>query len=344
MKTKAAKLYKFLQNDSDFANERAKYAQKGKDFLLALFRFVIICGISYVILGPLIGMVSRSFFSDADKNNPMVYLIPITPTFERYFLAAVRLDYFNTLFKSVAYVCTLTALQVLVCSMVAYGFARFNFPLKKFFFACVIVMIVIPPHSIMLPLYMTFQSIDLPVFTPAVNALLNNLAPPQASGAPYEGPLNLLRTPWPMYIMTVFGTGLRSGLYIFIFTQFFRGLPKEIEEAAQVDGAGMFRTYFRIMLVNAIPAVVTVAIFSLVWQYNDTFFANLFTIDGAMVLSRRITTLQATVQNADQVRDPAIAALYVNAGVVLVILPLIILYVLLQKQFIEGVERSGIVG
>jgi len=314
MKTKAALFLSFLKNDSEFANERAKYIQMGKNFLLGLFRFIIICGISYVILSPIIGIVARSFFSDSDKNNPMVYLIPIAPTFERYSLAAMRLDYFNTLIKSVAYVCSLSLLQVFVCSMVGYGFARFTFPLKNLFFACVIVMIVIPPHSVMLPLYMTFLE------------------------------FGLLRTPWPMYIMTLFGTGLRSGLYIFIFTQFFRGLPKEIEEAAQVDGAGMFMTYFRIMLVNAVPAVVTVAIFSLVWQYNDTFFANLFTIDASMVLSRRITTLQATIQNADQVRDPAIAALYVNAGVVLVILPLIILYVLLQKQFIEGVERSGIVG
>jgi multiple sugar transport system permease protein len=147
-----------------------------------------------------------------------------------------------------------------------------------------------------------------------------------------------------MYIMTFFGAGLRSGLYIFIFTQFFRGMPKEIEEAAQVDGAGMFYTYFRIMLVNAIPSVVTVAIFSLVWQYNDMFYTNLFNLSSDMIIGRKITTLQATILNLDAVRDPSISALYVNAGVILVILPLIILYVLLQKQFIEGVERSGIVG
>ena len=123
--------------------------------------------------------------------------------------------------------------------------------------------------------------------------------------------MGLMSEATPMYILTLFGTGLRAGLFIYIFNQFFRGLPKEIEEAAFVDGAGTWYTYFRIMLVNAMPAVITVTVFSLVWQYTDSFY---------------------------------IQRLYVDAGVVLTILPLLILYLLLQRRFIEGVERSGIVG
>jgi multiple sugar transport system permease protein len=332
MKTKTKNISQWIADllnpDSDYGNERAKYVQMFKNLLLGLFRFVIILGISYVILGPLIGMVATSFFSDADQYNPMVYLIPAEPSLARYSLAIIRMDYFNVLWKTIAYVLGLAAIQVFICSMVGYGFARFRFPFKNVLFACVIVMIVIPTHSIMLPLYMTFQSFD-------VLGLISLFT---------GSPKNILQTPWPMYIMSVFGTGLRSGLYIFIFTQFFRGLPKEIEEAAQVDGAGMFYTYFRIMLVNAIPSVVTVAIFSLVWQYNDTFYSNLFNLSADMIIGKKITTLQATLLNLDQIRDPSLSALYVNAGIVLVILPLVILYVLLQKQFIEGVERSGIVG
>lgn len=328
LKSKANTLALALKNDKEFANDRAKYYQVFKELLMGIFRLIIILGISYIILGPLIGIISQSFFSDYDKYHPMVYLIPVQPTLERYQLSIMRLDYFTTLGKTMSYVAGLSIIQVFVCSMVGYGFARFEFPFKNVLFACVIVMIVIPAHSIMLPIYMTFQRFDVFGIITAIKG----------------APANILKTPWPMYIMTLFGTGLRSGLYIFIFNQFFRGLPKEIEEAAQVDGAGMFYTYFRIMLVNAIPSVVTVAIFSLVWQYNDTFYSNLFVLDANMIIGKRISTLQATVQNMDQVRDPAIAALYVNAGIVLVILPLIILYVLLQKQFIEGVERSGIVG
>ena len=326
---KKAKLHiEEIKHDKKFANDRRRYLSNFKHFLFIAFRVIVIVGICYVILGPLIGIISNSFFSDSDKMNKMVFIIPQNPTLERYRLAWLRLDYAKVLGKSLLYDLSLMAIQVVICSMVGYGFARFRFPLKKFFFACVVVMIVIPTHSIMLPLYVTFQKFDF--------FGLITLFGGQTK--------NLLGSTLPMYIMTLFGCGLRSGLYIYIFNQFFRGLPKEIEEAAFVDGAGMFYTYFRIMLVNAIPSVITVSIFSMVWQYNDTFFSRLFNISDSIVLSKRITSLEATIQNLDKVLNPTISRLYLNAGIVLVILPVIIIYVLLQKKFIEGVERSGIVG
>ncbi|GHV32554.1 transporter [Clostridia bacterium] len=312
-----------------FRNEQQRLIQGGKGWLFAIFRLVIIVGISYVILGPLIGIISSSFFSNADKYNPMVYMIPQAPTLERYELALLRMDYWNVLLNNMLYVLSLMVIQLVVCSLVGYGFARFQFPFKKVLFACVIIMIVIPTHSIMLPLYMTFQNFD-PL---GLIGLLTG-----------ERSVNLLMEPWPMFIMTIFAGGLRSGLYIYIFNQFFRGLPKEIEEAASVDGAGTFYTYARVMMPNAMPSIITVAIFSLVWQYNDTFFSTLFNIKPTIVLSKQIASLQATIVNLDQVMDPSISALYVYAGIVLAIIPLVLLYVLLQKQFIEGVERSGIVG
>ena len=309
-------------------NDRKKIMSAIKNFLLSLFRFIVIVGISYVILSPIIGIVSSSFFSNADVYNPMVYLLPQAPTMERYRLAMTRLDYWRTLGKTMLYSLSLMAVQVVVCSMVGYGFARYSFPLKKLLFGCVVVMIVIPTHTIMLPIYVTFAKFD-----------------PLGLCTLFTGSSkNLLSSPVPMYIMTALGCGLRSGLYIYIFNQFFRGLPKEIEEAAFVDGASTWYTYFRIMLVNAIPSVITVAIFSMVWQYNDTFYSKLFLIDQKIVISKRIASLQATISNLDKVLDPTISQLYVYAGIVLVILPILIVYVALQKYFIEGVERSGIVG
>jgi multiple sugar transport system permease protein len=148
-----------------------------------------------------------------------------------------------------------------------------------------------------------------------------------------------------MYLMTMFGVGLRSGLYIYIFNQFFRGLPKEIEEAAFVDGAGTFYTFVRVMIPNAMPSILTVTIFSLVWQYNDLFFANIFNISNNWVLSKRLSTLQATLSSEPwRVTDPNISSLYVYAGIILMILPMLLIYIFLQRKFIEGVERSGIVG
>ena len=318
----------FNLNDTQLENEKKKMISMVKNFLISLFRWIVIIGICYVILSPIIGIISSSFFSDADAYNPMVYLLPQDPTLERFKLAILRLDYWKTAGKSLLYSLSLMAIQVLVCSMVGYGFARYSFPLKKLLFGCVVVMIVIPAHTIMLPIYVTFAKFD-PL---GIVSLLTGSSK------------NLLSSPVPMYIMTALGCGLRSGLYIYIFNQFFRGLPKEIEEAAFVDGAGTWYTYFRIMLVNAVPSVITVAIFSMVWQYNDTFYAKLFLIDPDIVISKKITSLQSTISNLDKVLDPTISQLYVYAGILLVILPIVIIYVALQKYFIEGVERSGIVG
>ena len=299
-----------------------------KEKLLSLFRLIIIAGISYVILAPVVGLVTSSFFSNADAYSPMVFTIPMAPTLDRYARAIVHLKYLPTLGRTLLFSVSLTLIQLMVCSMAGYGFARFRFPLKRVLFACVVIMIVIPSYTIMLPLYVTFRNFD-PLG--AVSLL---------TGAP----INLMGTTWPVYIMTALGCGLRSGLFIYIFNQFFRGLPREIEEAAFVDGAGTWYTYLRIMLVNAMPAVITVSVFSLVWQYNDTFYGRLFQISNNVLLSKRIASLQVNIKTLDKVMDPSIQQLYVSAGIVLLMLPMVILYLLLQKKFVESVERSGIVG
>lgn len=298
-----------------------------KNFLVNLLRAAILIGVGYVILSPVIGIIVNSISSNKDAYNPMVFVLPQFPTLERYALAIERLNYFPTMFRDLIYTLTLTALQLLVCSMVGYGFARFDFPLKKLLFGCVVVMIVIPAHTIMLPLYMTFKNFD-----------------PFGIVSAIKGTPGIMGTVVPMYIMTLLGCGVRSGLYIYIFNQFFRGLPKEIEEAALVDGCGVWYTYFRIMLINAMPAVITVAVFSIVWQFNDTFYAKLFLISEDVVISKKISSLQVVIANVDKILDTTIQELYLDAGIVLIILPILIIYLVLQKYFIEGVERSGIVG
>ena len=318
-----------LNADTKIYNERRRIVRMGTSFLMSVFRLALIVGISYVILGPIIGIAMNSFFSNEDVYSPIVYLIPMYPTLERHSVALNLLNYWSVLRNMLIYVVSLSAIQVVICSMVGYGFARFQFPLKKILFACVIVIIVIPAHSIMLPLYMTFRNFD-PLWIFSLTG---------------GEPANLLSTLTPMYMMTLFGVGLRSGLYIYIFNQFFRGLPKEIEEAAFVDGAGTFYTYVRVMIPNAMPSILTVTIFSLVWQYNDLFYANLFVIPNDWILAKKLNSLQATLGGVPyRITDPAISALYVYAGILLMILPMILIYIFLQRKFIEGVERSGIVG
>ena len=233
-----------IKMDAQTKNSLSAMQRGAKKGILGLAQFVVIVGICYVIVAPILGILVSSFMSDGDAYNPMVYMIPTAPTFQKYKTVIARLNYFPTMGRDLLYTLSLMVIQVLICSMVGYGFARFNFPFKKLLFACVVVMIVIPTNTIMLPLYMTFKN-----FNPfGLATLINGKS------------INLLGTPVPMYIMTFLGCGLRSGLYIYIFNQFFRGLPKEIEEAAFVDGAGVWYTYFRIMLMNAMPSVITLSL------------------------------------------------------------------------------------
>lgn len=306
--------------DTRSENKRLRIIKKSRKLVFSIFRLLIFAGIAYIILGPLITIISHSFFSNEDLYNPLVYLFPKNGTLERYQHAAARLNYWRVLGKTMLYDILLMIMQLVICSLTGYGFARFEFPFKKLLFGMVIVTIVLPSHAIMLPLYQTFMS-----FKPL-------------------GGANLLSSYAPMYIMTLFGCGLRSGLYIYIFNQFFRGLPREFEESAYIDGAGPWYTYLRIMIPNAVPSILTVSVFSLVWQYNDVFFPRLFVYGGERSISIRLSTLQSTISYVDKVMDPSEVQLYVYAGVVLAILPVLILYIILQKYFMEGVERSGIVG
>ncbi len=295
---------------------------------MVVFRYATLIGISYIVLSPMISIISKAFFSDSDVYNAMVYVIPEEPTLRNFNLAMLRMDYWETLGWTILYVGTLTLIQLLVCSLVGYGFARFEFPFKKLLFGCVILTIVIPTYTIMLPLYMHFRDFD----------------PLHLFSLFGEGPQNWLTTLKPVYLMTFLGCGLSSGLFIYIFIQFFRGIPKELEEAAFVDGAGAFWTFFQIMLPCAKPAIVTVAVFSLVWQYNDSFYTSLFGVKAKYQLGVMLSSLTGTLNSLDNIVNPEFQEMYLNAGIILMVLPILLVYIILQKSFIEGVERSGIVG
>ena len=156
---------------------------------------------------------------------------------------------------------------------------------------------------------------------------------------------NLINTYAPITLLSVFGMGLRSGLYIFIYRQFFRGLPMEIEEAALIDGAGEIRTFFTVMLPNASSAIITVAMFSFVWQYNDTFYASMFMTALPSLPSQLSGLFQSFYTNPINYKyDIMMTQMVVEAGVLLAIIPILTVYLVMQRFFMEGIERSGIVG
>ena len=214
--------------------------------------------------------------------------------------------------------------QVYSCALTGYGFARFSFKGKKLLFGIVIMMILVPTQIISLPLFFQFRYF---------------------LGSP---DINLIDTMWTMYLPAMTANGIRSGLMIFIFRQFFKGLPRELEDAAYIDGCGPFMTFLRVMMPNALSAFLTVFLFSVVWYWNDyyisaVFFNNTQTVSTALynldsILAQRIFG-DATIQ-----LDAREQVVWKQAGCLISIAPLLIMYMFLQKYFTEGIERSGLVG
>ena len=112
--------------------------------------------------------------------------------------------------------------------------------------------------------------------------------------------------------------------------QFFKNIPAEFEEAAYVDGASPFKIFWRIMLPNAVPVLVTIAVLSFVWQWNDEFYASLFSPNRAVT--------------GEFVNDTAYTSIIKNTASLIAVAPLLLIFIACQKFFVEGIERSGIVG
>ena len=298
-----------------------KLKNKTRDIILGILTAILLLGISYTILVPIIGVISVSFMTMDDMFNPLVLLIPRSFNLYNYANAIRFMPFWPTLWRTLIYSLGMGVLHVLIASFVGYGFARFRFYGNKLILGIVLLTFIIPPQTYLVPLWFRFH---------------------------FFGPtdINLLGSYWTMIILTLTGMGLRSGLFIYIFRQFFMGLPKELSEAAAIDGCGQFRTYATIMLPNATPAIVTVLMFSLVWHYGDTFYSSLLLQSPAFLhvalgqvvgnyLHYHFLWLEVDVLRAQLVFFPS---------VVLVIVPIMVIYAIMQRRFIEGIERSGIVG
>lgn len=308
-----------------------------KKWLWIFVRFVLIFGISFVIIYPILLKLSISFKGMDDLYDPTVIWVPKQFTLENFKLVFEAMNYprvlLNTLFLSSA----VMLLQTISCVLAGYGFARVKFKGSGLLFGAVIFTILVPSHTIMIPLYLNFKNFDL--F--GVIELISGK------------PANLINSYWPFIISAILGMGVKTGLYVYIFRQFFKGIPREIEEAAYVDGAGYFKTFSRVILPNAVPAMVTVMLFSFVWQWNDSFFTNMY-LNEPKVMSSMMSSSGYAIATylsggeqaatASYVQDPFFMSMMMNTSVLMAIFPLIILYLFVQRHFVESVERSGLVG
>ncbi|MDR1953664.1 MAG: carbohydrate ABC transporter permease [Clostridiales Family XIII bacterium] len=303
--------------------------------LLAFVRFCFLALLGIVILYPILYSVSVALRSADQLYDPLVVLIPKSITLANIKNAFALLDYPAGLLKSFGLVSVSSVLQISGCSLVGYGLARFKFRGKGLIFALVILVVVVPPQTVIIPNYMQFRYFDPLGIVTLINAL---------TGHQYV--INLINTNWAFYLPAAFGMGIRSGIFIFIFRQFFRGMPRELEEAALVDGCGPLRCFMRIIVPNAGASYLTAFLFSVVWYWNDYIYTTVFAPNSGTVMN----ALYHLKDNADHIMQyemkasPYEGILLLQSGVLLGILPLLVLYILLQKHFTESIARAGIVG
>ncbi|MBE6885657.1 MAG: carbohydrate ABC transporter permease [Ruminococcaceae bacterium] len=305
-------------------------------FLLTRFLYhgFLICT-SFIMLYPVIYMLSMTFRPESDMNNPNVVWIPTSLTLGNIAKIWEYMD-FPLLLRDTVILCVVTAIiQVIVCGIVGYGFARFNFKFKGLFTIILILTIIVPSQAVSIPNFLMYSNFD-PL---GLVSLINLMIEPNIK-------ISLMDNPIVFYLPALFGMGMRSGIFILIYRQFFRNLPKELEDAASVDGCGPIRTFIRIMIPNCRPVIVVVALFSIVWHWNDSYYVSLY-FDSFQTISSKLlqlsTDLNRLVGGIDAA-NPFTKAVWIQAGVALSILPMLIMYLFCQKFFVESVERSGLVG
>ena len=303
-----------------------------RKWAVSIIRGLLIFGLCFMIIQPMLTRFSTSLMQERDLYDSTVVLLPRNVTLENYSIVFQLTNWpvsmLNTLWTSLL----VSVLQVIACTLVGYGFARYEFPLKRIWFACVVIMIIIPPQTIATPLYMYFREFD-------IFGIFRTLG---------GQPLNLLSQMTPYMLMSITCMGLKNGLYIYMLRQYFNGIPKSLEEAAFVDGCSTLRTFGTIMLPDAMPTVLSCFLFSFVWQWTDLFYTRNFIPSSMPVYSRELSSILTRMSrffsaDADKavVVPPARQQQLVAIGVLICCIPLIILYIFTQRTFVESIAMSG---
>ncbi|WP_041614509.1 carbohydrate ABC transporter permease [Paenibacillus sp. JDR-2] len=302
-----------------------------KRWIWSFVRLVLIAGLSFVILYPIIQKISTAIKAKTDLYSPIVVWIPEHYSLENFKNAISIMDYWKTLLNTFTLSATTTILTAISCALAGYAFARLKFRGSNLLFAGVILTIMVPPTTILIPMYLNLKDFSLMGLVPLITGKS----------------VNLLNSYWPFILTSITANSLKAGLYIFIFRQFFRGIPREVEEAAYMDGASVGQTFLRIMLPNATPSIITVLLFSFVWQWNDSFFTTTY-LTSSNVMSTQLSSLPYNLSiilgNDANAKDPFYLSMVQDTGILLAILPLVILYLFVQRYFVESIERTGLVG
>ena len=297
-----------------------------KKYLISIFRGILLFGMCFMIIQPLLNKFSVSLMSERDLYDTTIILVPKHFSLNNWKIASILLSYKTTIFNTIWVSILVSVIQVAVCSVVGYGFSRFQFPLKRFWFFCVILVIVIPPQTISTSLFLHFRYFNL-----------------------FGKTFNLRGNIIPYILLCLTGQGLKNGLYIFMIRQFFMGFPFELEEAAYVDGCGPLSTFVRIMIPGAKSIITSCFLFSFVWQWTDSFYSNLFlgkvqllSITLSSVVDKFAIYLTALNGGASTVAPMGYANAVLSTAMLMAVIPVVILYVFCQHLFVESLASTGV--
>lgn len=315
------------------ALNKNKAKEKTGSIIFSLFRYILLIAISYIILYPLFAMIFFSIMSGDDILDTSVTWISQNPTFGNFKVAWEALDYPTSLLNTVMVGMVSAALEIFSCAIAAYGFARFKFKGRGILFGMVLLTAIVPVQILVIPLFLNYQYFSFGGILELINLI---------PGVDIAYP-SLIDTPLTFWLPSLFGVGLRSGLFIFIYRQFFTGLPKELEEASWIDGCGPLMTFFRIVIPSSGVVFLTVSIFAIIWHWNEYYESVIFFTDS-FPLSVALAGIRDVALKNMGVTAGAAQAPYVSAACLLFIAPVLILYLFLQKKFIQSIDRVGIVG
>lgn len=280
---------------------------KKKERIGNLFYHIIVCGVGFIMIYPLLWMVMSSFKESSSIFHTASSLLPKPFTMENYQngwkgFAGIG---FGVFIKNSFFITIVATIGSLISSIfVAYAFARLNFPGKKLLFAAMMISMMLPGQILMIPRYLWFQKLDW------INTYL------------------------PMTVPFYFAI---EGFFIYLLTNFIGGIPRDLDEAAKIDGCSHYGIFTRIILPLASPSLVTVGIFSFIWRWDD-FLSPLLYINK----SKMYPVSLALKLFSDPGAGTDYGAMFAMATIS--ILPALLLFIFCQKYLVEGIASSGIKG
>lgn len=286
-----------------------------KGLLFRIFLYVLLIDTAFVYLNPIFTMISTMFKNAEDLTNPSVVWIP-----NEWYMGVLqdawsKLRFEKAFTVSLLLSATVAVFQTFSCAIAGYAFARLSIPFKKFWFFCLLLTFMVPPQVTILP-----------------NIIAANY-------------LGVMQTYFPIVVPALFGHGLKGALFVIIYRQFFLTQPKALEEAAKIDGANVFKVFFKVMFPLARPAMVVVFLFSFVWTWNDHYLPSMFLYNSNyQPLSQGISTITYQLAAEAELGGPSVFQESIKMATgFLMIMPLLVLYMFTQKRFVESVDRTGLV-